>query len=207
MKHCRQRNAPRASPANASSRSSVLWVHRAASASTEARLNSSTTGMMRACSRSRCSSHVSFSCALHCACCVQKLLVLVRGDALTRTDREREARHTRHSWPDSSSRQRSPWRHAASRCRPAEWQKDSGRWSAPSCLVAWLWVGQRECLGGLHIGSLSMAAAQKKYAHRARESSAREEREERGERGQAAKARQACQLVEDCLSLFTLAAN
>jgi hypothetical protein len=63
--HCRHRKAPLASPAKASSRSSVLRVHSAASARAEARLNRVTTGMMSACRMSRCSSHVSCACESH----------------------------------------------------------------------------------------------------------------------------------------------
>jgi hypothetical protein len=51
--HCRHRNAPLASPANASSRSSLLWVHSAASARAEARRKRATTGIMSACRMSR----------------------------------------------------------------------------------------------------------------------------------------------------------
>lgn len=73
-KHCRHKNAPRASPANANSRSSLLWVHNAASASAEARLKSSSTGITSACSRSRCRTHVSLVCVSHFSCCSQKLM-------------------------------------------------------------------------------------------------------------------------------------
>lgn len=73
-KHCRHRNAPRASPANASSRSSLRWVHSAASARAEARRNSVTTGMMSACRMSRWRSHVSLAWASHWLWWVQKLL-------------------------------------------------------------------------------------------------------------------------------------
>jgi hypothetical protein len=74
-KHCKNKKAPLASPANASSRSSVLRVHSAASASAEARLNRVTTGMMSACRISRCNSHVSCICESHWLWWSQKLQV------------------------------------------------------------------------------------------------------------------------------------
>jgi len=72
-KHCRHMKAPRASPANASSRSSLLVVHRAASARLEARLKRANTGMTSACRMSRCRSHVCWSWVEELACTAQKL--------------------------------------------------------------------------------------------------------------------------------------
>lgn len=76
MKHWRHKNAPRASPAKASSRSSDLLVQRAAEASEEARLKRATTGMINAWRMSRCRSHVSFASSLQCVCCAQKLEIV-----------------------------------------------------------------------------------------------------------------------------------
>lgn len=77
MKHWRHRNAPRASPANASSRSSLFCVQRAAEARAEAREKSATTGMISAWRMSRWSRIVSLASESHSEWLLQKLGILV----------------------------------------------------------------------------------------------------------------------------------